>query len=348
MNESAASSDTVAPAPSAPSALRQALAKRAPALSVLAWGGLVGPLLARRWWLAELASHFAVQWWLLATFALSIALLARRWRWGMVAAIPWVVLTALVAPELVPLGAPLGATPAAANSSANEQERGPLVVMLANVLLDNPRHELLFEQVERERPDLLIVCEFTPEWQAAIRDKLGGAFPYAIEQPQSGAFGIALYSRRPLEGRVLGRDSHQPMIRAEVARGAAAPWVVWGVHPLPPISTGRARLRDQQLAWVAERTREDGELVVVVGDFNATPWCPAFRDLVRDSGLHDTRRGWGLQATFPARTPAPLRIPIDHVLCGAGVAVRRREVLPSIGSDHRPVVVELLPTGRME
>jgi endonuclease/exonuclease/phosphatase (EEP) superfamily protein YafD len=79
----------------------------------------------------------------------------------------------------------------------------------------------------------------------------------------------------------------------------------------------------------------------MVGDFNVTPWSPLFADLLRDSGLADSCRGFGWQPTWPTRLPAMFRIPIDHCLHGAGVAIVDRRVGPEIGSDHLPLLLEL-------
>ena len=77
------------------------------------------------------------------------------------------------------------------------------------------------------------------------------------------------------------------------------------------------------------------------GDFNATPWCRAFRRLVSASGLVDTALGRGVQTTWNARYPAP-RIPIDHVLVPPTAIVLRRQVGPDVGSDHFPVEAEFV------
>ena len=103
---------------------------------------------------------------------------------------------------------------------------------------------------------------------------------------------------------------------------------------------------------VARRLAELGALVragpgrsLLCADLNATPWSPHFGDLLRDAGLRDARRGFGHQPTWPAPLGAAARIPIDHCLVSAGIAVRDLRVTAPIGSDHLPVVVDLELTG---
>jgi len=59
------------------------------------------------------------------------------------------------------------------------------------------------------------------------------------------------------------------------------------------------------------------------------------------SCLCDSRAGAGVGASFPAAS-AILRIPIDHLLASCEIGVRERRVERDVGSDHLPVVLDLL------
>jgi endonuclease/exonuclease/phosphatase (EEP) superfamily protein YafD len=72
---------------------------------------------------------------------------------------------------------------------------------------------------------------------------------------------------------------------------------------------------------------------------NLTPWSPWWDALLEAGQLIDSRKGFGVHATWPANVWA-LMIPIDHVLVSQEVRVRRRRLGPALGSDHRPVVVD--------
>jgi endonuclease/exonuclease/phosphatase (EEP) superfamily protein YafD len=81
--------------------------------------------------------------------------------------------------------------------------------------------------------------------------------------------------------------------------------------------------------------------VLVMGDLNATPWSRPFRRLLRRSALCDSRAGFGVQASFPAASTL-LRLPIDHLLASCGVGVRARRIGRDVGSDHLPVIVDVV------
>ena len=93
---------------------------------------------------------------------------------------------------------------------------------------------------------------------------------------------------------------------------------------------------------MAELARSIGQVgpLVLIGDFNCTPWSPAFRKLVSYSGLRDSRRGLGVQPTWPSPF-GPFGIPIDHALVSKDLHVIDRSVGPQVGSDHRGIVVGL-------
>jgi len=71
---------------------------------------------------------------------------------------------------------------------------------------------------------------------------------------------------------------------------------------------------------------------VVVGDFNMPPWSRPMRGILGETGFRAIRGG---PATWPASAPAPMRLPIDHVLIREEVAVT--SVVPfgeGLGSNH--------------
>ncbi len=115
---------------------------------------------------------------------------------------------------------------------------------------------------------------------------------------------------------------------------------ILGIHPPSPISAPRSSRRDLMLRvagdWAAAR---DGP-VVVLGDFNATPWSAAYRALRWRGGLVDSLSGSGYQGSWPAGW-GPFAIPIDHVLHTPDLGTTGRRTGPPLGSAHRPVVVSV-------
>jgi endonuclease/exonuclease/phosphatase (EEP) superfamily protein YafD len=96
----------------------------------------------------------------------------------------------------------------------------------------------------------------------------------------------------------------------------------------------------RQLAAIGDRARSDPP-ALVMGDLNATPWSRPFAELRAHGGLCDSRAGFGVQPSFPSASAA-LRIPIDHLLASCSIGVRDRRIGPDVGSDHLPVILDLV------
>jgi endonuclease/exonuclease/phosphatase (EEP) superfamily protein YafD len=116
---------------------------------------------------------------------------------------------------------------------------------------------------------------------------------------------------------------------------------VIGTHPPPPRGQKGSVYRNQQLAALARYVNSINGPLLLCGDFNISPWSPYFRQLLRDSGLLDSERGFGLHPTWPVDRPL-LRVPIDHCLISPQIQVTSRRVGPYTGSDHFPVIIDFL------
>lgn len=211
--------------------------------------------------------------------------------------------------------------------------------LLANVNTVNRRHEQLIALVRRERPEVVVVLEVNQRWLDAL-DELKPEYPYWVARPRPDNFGIALLSRRPLkQPRIVDWGSGVPSVLAEIELLGTWTTVV-GTHPLPPVGGRQWALRNRQMSAMSQALTERKGRVVLLGDLNATPWTPAFRELLGRAGLRDTRLGFGIPPTWPTGLAA-LAIPIDHVLVRGDFQVCDRRVGPGIGSDHFPVIIDL-------
>lgn len=269
---------------------------------------LVAFLGGRWWWPLDLANHFVPHYALLALLGLAAATASRAPRTGALLALALAAHAVRIVPERAP--------PA---------DGVPLRVLLANVFTANTDHGALLDLVRAEDPDVVALLEVNARWVAALAP-LRADRPHVVEEPREDNFGLALYSRIALTD-VEVRELASAPVPTVTARLHGVRLVL--THPLPPIGARYATLRDEQLAAVAA-LRDDR--TVIAGDLNATPWSSAFPG---------RRPGWR-PGTWPAGLPAPMRIPIDHVLAGPGVRIERLRAGPDVGSDHRPLIADLV------
>jgi endonuclease/exonuclease/phosphatase (EEP) superfamily protein YafD len=142
--------------------------------------------------------------------------------------------------------------------------------------------------------------------------------------------------RHPL-GQLASRDlEDQGLLMVHVAQ-PGLPFTLMGVHPDHAIERRGLRPQRALLELLAEAIRTTKGPIAVADDFNTTPWSSEFRHFLEVSGLDIPllRRG-----TFPSRL-GWAGLPIDHVLAGQGVRLRKITPGPDVGSDHRPIVASL-------
>jgi endonuclease/exonuclease/phosphatase (EEP) superfamily protein YafD len=301
------------------------------ALVTLAAGGAAWlSLAAGWWWVLDLASPFQVQYAVVLVLGAVGLLVCGKWRWALVACVLALLPAARVAPYFFPVGH--------GHATAGETR---LRVVAFNLWSANQRHDEVLRWVRQTAPDVVVLPEVTLAWARQL-DKLADILPYSVERTHEGNFGMAVLSRHPLRAErvdTTGEFDGVFAIRVEVAVTGRV-LVVHGVHPPPPLGRQMAVARDRFLRDLAVEAASAPRPVVIAGDCNATPWCHAMRPL-RAGGMRDARLGRGPVATWRRATPW-VAIPIDHVLVSDQVRVDHFETGPELGSDHRPVVADVV------
>jgi endonuclease/exonuclease/phosphatase (EEP) superfamily protein YafD len=288
------------------------------------------------WWLFDLFSHFRIQYLVVALLLALILVVLRDRRWALIA-------VAVAAVNLFPV-VPLFLSPVQAAPPAARQ---PLRLVSFNVFGFNREYARLLDYVARERPDVLVLLEVTPEWMPSVRE-LAREYPHQWIHAGDDVSGIAVMSRTaPLTARSFdlgGNGVPSYLLTAETADG---PLSVLGTHLNWPIGARASRLRNSQLAALAQIAHEHAGPLVIVGDLNITPFSPLFQRLLRDGGLHRCVPDAGLTPTWPANFP-PLFIQIDHCLATAGVQSRNFAIGEYLGSDHYPIAIDVAPVPALQ
>lgn len=285
-------------------------------------------LLARLWWFFELFANFRVQLLLVQLVLLTVYLVMRRPVWAVVIGAATVINGLAVRNYVLP------------GSAYVPDEDGPaeIRVLNANVRSSNLNPASLIDVVTAVEPDVIAVLELNERVAEALQ-ALDEAYPYQILVPESGNFGIAVYSRWPFADAETFELSGYAAIDAEIMDDRQA-WHFIAAHPVPPVSADMAALRNSQLEQLAGYVTEISAPHVIVGDFNITPYSPYFQDFIEQTGLDNALRGHGPSFTWPSFFPL-LGIPIDHVLVSADFEVVEYFRAGDIGSDHYPLIVDI-------
>lgn len=316
---------------------RAALARLCANAAIVALAGVAALCaFAEFHWAFDLLTHFRAQLAVLAAVATVFAAALRMWTSAALGAAILGVQMAALAPYVL--------------ATAPEPPAGDaagLRIVVANVFTGNRNHEAVRTLIASTQPDIVCLLEVDHRWINALAGLRAG-FPYGPSVPRNDNFGVAVFSRIPLEGIEIRELAHAaiPFVLGHLTLGSK-PTTLAFAHPVPPASPGGSALRNLQLDLLSRARQEfaDREFVLL-GDLNTTPWSPHYRTLEASTGLRNASIGFGLNVTWPTALPW-LMIPIDHVLASAGLAVTRYETSEAIGSDHLPVVVEIqAPRGR--
>lgn len=288
------------------------------------------------WHPLTLLEHFRVQLLAGCTAVALFAALLRQRGWFDVAALCALLDLLLITPGLS------GSPPAGPPPGEGVKVR----LLLANVHTSNTDYAAVARLIADRSPDIVALVEPDPTWFAALAPALA-SYSTRREVEGPGNFGLALYARGEMKVSVEHLGSSLPTLVAQVTLdppSQAAPLSLVITHPVTPMTSESLAAQARQLEAVAARLATLPEPRILAGDFNTTPWSRPFARLLHSTGLHDTRAGFGSQPSFPASGGVMrwLRIPIDHVLVSPSIGVLDRRIDRDIGSDHLPVLVDLL------
>lgn len=218
----------------------------------------------------------------------------------------------------------------------------PLRILQVNTLFLNKDTEDLKALIAVEDPDVIFAAEVNADFADMFRS-LKPAYPRQEIWPQDqGPRGMALLSKYAgsLAERKYFDDKPVPALDWTLNwQGRALHFL--SIHPFTPLN-GLAQRDASFKAIAANYAQDKADGLVVLGDFNATFYCPALKQLTRELNLRNAREGMGLLGSWPAGLKLPfLRIPIDNLLLSPGLSVEEYRLGPDIGSDHLPSLITI-------
>ena len=305
------------------------------------------PLLASAIPPLSIFEHLLLQTLLGSACCFIVLLACRRW------------LTAAVSGALalwcvVAIGSPLISFDETSANSANPEK---LKLISLNLWAGSPTQDATLRYLTLSQADVIGLVEVTPSWLAALQP-LNKLYPFQIGCAQlSRDCDTLLLSKHPFARSYAGRlDSEAPAVAwAEInwlghniiilethlswPFSAAAPAQLntgdasAAVDPLPGVPH---LAQGQQAARLARYLAIFSNDVVVMGDFNSTPWSRLQLAFAKAAGL----RNWGhLALSWPSWAPMPFRLPIDQIFARGAIDIEQAARGPAVDSDHFPISV---------
>ena len=214
-----------------------------------------------------------------------------------------------------------------------------LKVVSVNVRTENEEVGKVLDFVRTADADAVLFMEVDDFWEEGLQP-LKAIYPNSRFESRVDNFGIALYTKLEVEKLEIRHpgEADVPIVVATLKKDGRS-FQLAGVHPVPPIGQWNSQHRNEDIKAYAALARESEGPMLLVGDLNSSPWSKGMRIL---TGGSDLRLGGALNAAMPTWMVGTLvSIPIDHALAQKPLTLLRRSVGPEVGSDHRPIVIEV-------
>lgn len=281
-------------------------------------------------WLFDLASHFQLQYILILLICGGYFVFKKQYRWMVVSFLFIFIHIALIAPLFK------------VNISHATLSPQTYRVMFSNVLYHDHNREEILTLIADSDPDFIVLAETSQEMVNLVQQ----TFPHYVTarfQDGRGVFGIGMLAKHeslePIKVHFFSGEFYASLEGTFEINGK--PFTLIGTHPYPPISAFHAKSRNKDLLNLATYTSNINHPKMVIGDLNITSWSPYYAKVEKIAGVEDSRRGFGLQPSWPKPLPYFLRIPIDHALISEDIVVLDRYLGPDVKSDHLPVFVDI-------
>ena len=179
-----------------------------------------------------------------------------------------------------------------------------------NVYVYNEHHEEIVRQALATDADLLSFQEVVnAAWSQSLSRGLGKVYPYYHIVPRENPFGMAVFSRYPIEGVEEFEWQQLPNIAGMLRHpGGTVRFVA--SHTSPPTRPNTYERRNAHLREIAGHLNTFDGPKLALGDFNIVPWSPQIDSFKIRTRMYDSRKG--IDATFPAQF-LPARVPIDYI-----------------------------------
>lgn len=315
------------------------------ATAILLTLGLLSVLGYIAWfWPLELFTHFRIQY-LILSLILSIVLIIlwkTRYLKIKVLVLGALLLVNLNGIEVIPWYLPH-------SQQAVSKAAKPIRILSLNINIQNNRDNEVINVVQKNHPDVALFLEVDRDAVESLKTGLKDSLPYSFRSPGGG---LALLSRFPIRDargdNFNGKGGHNLIATIEVDKQLIE---LIGTHPLVPVTRNNFHSRNRQLAALSDYIRGLNQPLILVGDFNLTPWSPYYRRLINKTKLHNTRLGFGILPSWPrpathvhfASWLIPLmNIPIDHCLVSKHFSVARIYTGANANSDHASLITDLV------
>ena len=220
-------------------------------------------------------------------------------------------------------------------SAATAPQAGEKALKIAsfNTKAKNTSIDAIVKTIRDLDPDIMVMVEFKPD-KSPVIEQLKETYPFNFVCTPNDRCEGAILSKVPLLSTSLRGEWEGPPFVQAVLGSEYGNLTVIGVHTQRFPNTRKQFVQAGALIRLIETVPGN---VVLMGDFNATPFSRVLSVIEQGSGL--------VRQTYLPSWPAQLGLPqlaIDHILISKGVkALSPPQMGEAAGSDHLPVAMTI-------
>lgn len=206
---------------------------------------------------------------------------------------------------------------------------------------NNKKYDEIHDIAVAKRADIVCFSEITEDWAEHIKSNFS-EYPHQNLFPKYG--GIGMISKLPfVQSQVrLSTFRNRPRLLSTVRKKDGSELTILTVRPNIPLNEEAFKGRNLDYQYYAQDLATYKKAKVLIGDLNCTPWSYYFSKLCTEAGLVACSNGKGPVNTWsPGGFLLPM-LPIDQCLFSQDLMSTEFQTQKSAGSDHRPILVEIV------
>lgn len=219
----------------------------------------------------------------------------------------------------------------------NSTDNAALNILSFNIYYHNKELQALNDTVYQQQPDIIMLYELTNSQYTSLKELIGKDYPYSQSSPAGNGYFSKIKPQNASEHYSENALSFQKLT-FEIN---SQPIDVYGIHPPAPVSESYLALRKPYLdLLINDLNNNQNEQIVIVGDFNMTPWVSAYTDFLEQNShkFINVAQGQGIDFTwsFSDKTFMPIT-QIDHALLTPALQYDNYKSIRIAGSDHKAI-----------
>lgn len=216
-----------------------------------------------------------------------------------------------------------------------------LQVLFMNIKKDNYNYSGLLELIADRSPDIVMMVEYADHHDAALAPILHKKYPYSNRYSRSiKHIGTIVYSKYPIENLIDDYPQGWWRYGYFSVRYHGVLYYMYMVHTSSPITYVNFLMRNKQLDQIAHeydlhrQERWNDARVLMVGDFNITPWSLYYDRFVEHLDLYNATRVFPILFTRRIYRFPVFWAHIDQLLI-RDIFIEKLHSITIPGSDHR-------------